>query len=671
MSTDRGEGRGVTEQVSAGIERPLRFVRSGDTEQVWFGCNFWSRAGGPFMWRSYDEEVVRTELVTMRDAGLDVTRSFLFWPHAMPEPGRLDEAVMDRFAKFLDLHTELGMRTIPTFLVGHMSGENWDPEWRDGRDLYTDTWMVAQQSSYLTQVATAFASHPAIVGWLVSNEMPIYGGPAARKDVTAWAQLMVTAIRAGEPVKPVSIGDGAWGQEVTGKDNGFSVRDLAGLTQFVGPHVYPMGDDVVRQHLRAAFVCELAAVTQLPVVLEEFGVSSDFASDEHAAEYYRQVLHTTLLAGATGWLAWNNTDFDNLPEQDPYRHHPFELHFGLTRADGSPKPQLHEITAFRQLVDRLDLPSCTRWPAQVALLVPSYLDAPEHWTFEERERTGIADALEQSYVACREAGLGPAFVREPEPVPAKARLVVVPSVKALTVPTWHHLAECAADGQTVYVSYGLGDTPIQRGPWWTDLEPIFGVRHTLRYGMVEPVLDDVVEVRFRTGFGRIAAGDTLHFTAVGSPGGRSILPVEAIDAEVIAVDQHDRPVLTRRRHGAGQAILSTLPLEYFAAHSPRVNPEDTWQLYDALADEAGVERAARVDDPRVLVDGLSHRDGREFAWLINASGETIDLQLYGVDRLSPYEVTVVQLPGEPLARAEPSAAGSLQTHRISPKGATP
>lgn len=646
----------------AGIERPLRFVQVAGRDQVWFGCNFWSRGGGPFMWQSYDEGLVRDELQTMRTAGLDVTRSFLFWPHAMPVAGELDEQVMARFERFLDLHAELEMQTIPTFLVGHMSGENWDPVWRGDRDLYTDTWLVAQQSSYLSTVAKRFAQHPAIVGWLVSNEMPIYGGAGTREDVTAWAQLMVTAIRSGDAVKPVSIGDGAWGREVTGKDNGFSVRDLAKLTDFVGPHVYPMGNDVVRQHLRSAYICELASVTQLPVVLEEFGVSSDFVSDEHAAEYYRQVLHTSLLAGATGWLAWNNTDFDNLPDQDPYRHHAFELHFGLTTAEGAPKPQLHEITAFRQIVDRVDLPRCTRWPAQVAVLVPAYLDGPEHWTFNDQERTHIVDVLEQSYVACREAGLGPAFVREPEPVPSDARVVLVPSVKALTVPTWKHLAECAENGQTVYVSYGLGDSPVQRGPWWTDLERIFGVRHTLRYGLVEPVLDDEIEVRFVAPFGGFAAGDTLSFAAAGSPDGRGILPVQVTDGEVLAVDQHDRPVLVRRRHGSGQAILGTLPFEYFAARSARVNPERTWQLYDALADEAGVERTVRVDDPRVITDGLSHRDGREFAWLINVSGDLVDVGQYGVEQLAPYEVAVVQLPATRIAGPADGVSAGRHTH---------
>jgi endo-1,4-beta-mannosidase len=49
-------------------------------------------------------------------------------------------------ADFLDRHAEQQMSTVPTFIVGHMSGENWDPHWRAGRDLYSDVWMVGQQA---------------------------------------------------------------------------------------------------------------------------------------------------------------------------------------------------------------------------------------------------------------------------------------------------------------------------------------------------------------------------------------------------------------------------------------------------------------------------------------------------------------------------------------------
>jgi Cellulase (glycosyl hydrolase family 5) len=289
-------------------------------DQPWIGANFWSRTGGPRMWRRYDPAVIREELAVLRAHAMNLTRSFFYWPDFMPTPDRIDERFAERFADFLDRHLKAGMRTIPAFIVGHMSGENWDPPWRQGRELYGDVWMVARQAWFVREMTARFHDHPAVAAWLISNEMPIYGEPAPSERVTPWAELMVQAVRAGGGTQPVSLGDGAWAIEITGTDNGFSVRQLAGIVDFIGPHVYRMESDAVRQHLAAAFICELAGFTGRPVALEEFGVSSAFACDEHAAHHYRQVLHNTLLAGATGWIAWNNTDFD-LPDQDPYRHH--------------------------------------------------------------------------------------------------------------------------------------------------------------------------------------------------------------------------------------------------------------------------------------------------------------------------------------------------------------
>ena len=177
------------------------------------------------------------------------------------------------------------MASIPTFIVGHMSGENWDPAWRGGieRDLYADVWLVSRQAWFIERITAALADHPAIAGWLISNEMPIYGrrrgqDTAPTRDVTSWATLMVQAVRAGGGTQPVSLGDGAWGIEVTGEDNGFSVRETGALVDFVGPHIYQMETDRIRQHLAAAFHCEMAAVAGKPVMLEEFGLSTDFVS---------------------------------------------------------------------------------------------------------------------------------------------------------------------------------------------------------------------------------------------------------------------------------------------------------------------------------------------------------------------------------------------------------
>ena len=637
------------------MERPfLKLARHGEP-LLWLGANFWSRTGGPLMWRSYDAAVVREELRVLHEHRLTMTRSFFYWPDFMPEPDRVDEDLVAHYADFLEAHRELGMTTVPTFIVGHMSGENWDPSWRQGRDLYGDVWMVARQAWFIRTMTERFAGHPAVSGWLISNEMPIYGDPAPTDTVTSWAELVVQAVRAGGGTEPVSLGDGAWGVEVTGRDNGFSVRDTAALVDFVGPHVYPMGTDPVRQHLRAALMCELAAVAGKPVVLEEFGLSSDFVSPANAGHYYRQVLHTSLLAGATGWIAWNNTDYDALLHQDPYRHHAFEMHFGITDADGRPKPPLHELAAFGEVLEQVDVGACTRLPTQAALVVSSYLEGA-HPITDDAEGPFVLTCLEQAHVAAREADLAPAFVRERDGLDEGYRLYLVPSVKQLLAPTWFRLQELAEGGATVWVSYAAGGSDFQRGPWWANTEGLLGVRNGLTYGLVDPIEDDEVRLRFLGPLGDLEAGEELTFAAGGTANGRAFLPVEVLDAEVVAVDGHGRPAILRKRHGSGQAVLSTYPLEYLASARGRVNPEQTWRVYRALAEEAAAVGPVTVPDPRVLVDGLVHDDGRRFVWLVNACPEEVKAApvhegaLHTLDdrpvetpvSLPPYGVTVLR-----------------------------
>ena len=592
----------------------------------WLGANFWSRTGGPLMWRSYDPGIVRGELGVLRDHGLGMTRSFFYWPDFMPEPDRIDEAMADRFADFLDRHAEAGMSTVPTFIVGHMSGENWDPAWRAGRDLYSDVWMVARQAWFASEMVRRFGAHPAVCGWLVSNEMPIYGGSgASREAVAAWAQIIRDAVRAAGGHQPFSLGDGAWGTGGTGSDGGFSLADGARLCDFLGPHVYPVGDDEVRQHYAAAWECELAGTFGRPVVLEEFGVSSDFASGPHAARYYRQVLHNSLLAGATGWVAWCNSDYDDLAGQDPYRHHAFELHFGLTDARGNPKPQLAEMRAFAQTLRAVDLSRCQRAPADTALVVSSYLDTGYPFTAPE-DPGDIHRTLRQAYVSARLADLPVALARETDGIGGGAMLYLVPSVKQLLAPTWADLERLAAGGATVYVSYCPGTSGWHRGPSYSRLNTMFGVEHQLRAGMIDAIEDDTVIFTMQRDLGSLAHGTKLAFRAAGNEHSRAYLPVRPAEASVIAVDGHDRPALLLRRVGSGSVLLCTYPVEHMAALTPQVNPEATSQLYDALAAHAGVRRLVQVDQPQVAADVLVRSDGQHFAWLVSQADEPLTIK---------------------------------------------
>jgi endo-1,4-beta-mannosidase len=486
--------------------------------------------------------------------------------------------------------------------------------------------MVAREAWFAREMASRFGGHPAVCGWLVSNEMPIYGGgDRPRETISAWAQLIIDAVRAAGATQPVSLGDGGWGLEVTGVDNGFSVADSARQCDFLGPHVYPVGDDVIRQHYAAAWACELSSTYGTPVILEEFGVSSDFTADHHAAAYYRQVLHNSLLAGATGWVAWNNTDYDNLPGQHPYRHHSFEMHFGLTDSAGRPKPQLREMAAFGAVLDQVGSTQCTRADSDTALVVPSYLDTIHPFTQPE-DRTYLAQVLRQAYVCARLADLPPALTRESDGIGDDARLYLVPSAKQLLSPTWHQLEDLAAAGAVVYVSYSPGPHGVHPGPWYARLNGMFGVEHQLGYGAPAPAGGPDVTFTLTQDFGGLPAAAQLTFPAAGTGRSRSYLPVRPAGAEVLATDRAGHPALLLRRTGPGALILCTYPVEYMTALTPEVNPSAVSTLYDALASFAGVRRPVTVDDPRVAADVLVHADGRQFAWLVSHAAEPVTVK---------------------------------------------
>jgi len=583
------------------------------------------------MWGRYDAEVVRDELAVLARLGCTLTRSFCYWPEFMPEPELLDPEIMERFEEFLDLHDKAGMWTVPTFIVGHMSGQNWDPSWRGGRDLYRDVWLLGQQAWFVEAVAKRVAHHPAIAAWLLSNEMPLYGKDGDEEVVTAWARILVNALRAGGATQPVSTGDGAWGAEISGNDNGFSLRRLAPIVDFYGPHVYTSSDDPVRQMFAAAFACEMASSFGKPVVLEEFGLSSDMVSGENAAHYYRQVLHGSLIAGARGWLAWNNCDYDSLAQDDPYRHHAFELHFGIIDHSGNPKPQANELARFAHLVTELARQGWQKSPSAVALVVPEHLESTDP-TWSRFARSDIQPNLFQAYIAAREAGLPVSVLRErdmtaraaqwgdsgPKGGLPEAQLYIMPCAKFSTTNAVQVLLAAAAAGATIYASYFAGSTPGQPGPWFPWLEQVFGVTHRLRYGLVDEIEDDAVVFSFVADLGDIPAGTELRFPVAAAGRARSYLPVEAVTAEVLALDQRGRPALLRNPNGEGSTVLSTYPLEHLAASRPDANPEDTWRLYSALATAASVPRPVRADDPHLVIGGLVV-GGKEAFVALNAS----------------------------------------------------
>ena len=104
--------------------------------------------------------------------------------------------------------------------------------------------------------------------------MPIYGGEAPAEQChrlgPAHGRRRCAPAAA---TQPVSIGDGAWGIEVTGRGQRLlRARTWPRSSTSSARTSTAMERDLVRQHHDAAFICELAGTYGRPVVLEEFGL---------------------------------------------------------------------------------------------------------------------------------------------------------------------------------------------------------------------------------------------------------------------------------------------------------------------------------------------------------------------------------------------------------------
>jgi endo-1,4-beta-mannosidase len=575
------------------------------------GVNYWSRAGGPRMWERFDAARVRAELEQMRAIGLNVCRSFAFLPSFMPQPGALAPGALQRLREFFELCQASGMRTIPSALVGHMSGENFDFPGQHGRCPYSASEVLGWQELLVRAIGTAGAGHPAVAAYLASNEMPLWGGKSTPETIVAWARALRRALHSADPARPFSLGDGV--MNLKGGQNGFDVDALRDTLDFVGPHSYYGDSDPLRQALNVEFCVRSLRYLGLPVLFEEFGCSSNQAGEREQALYYREVVHSCLSAGAAGALGWCYSDFD-LGHEPPYDHHAFELTFGITRADGSEKPVCDELRAVARLLDVVEARTLCPPTPRAAIIVPSYFNTTYPFSWEDRDR--MRRTLLQAYTLCVKAGF------EAELVPERAldcsgyRLVLAPATQKLLSPTWDALLAAAAGGATVYWSYFGGDYNFHQGAWCSNFEALTGCQHHLRYGCF-----DLPEAQLVLHGEQLSLG--FDTNVGGRPYPRALLPLEPLaghHTEVLARDQAGRPALTRKRHGAGQVLLLHCPLEYYLAEQADINERDrSEQLYRFLAAEAGLTPLLSSSDPLVQVRSVETTGSTPLLWVINRS----------------------------------------------------
>ncbi|MHB0869028.1 MAG: glycoside hydrolase 5 family protein [Chloroflexota bacterium] len=382
----------------------IRMVASAPRPFV-LGINYWPRKKAMYWWKQFDAGEVRAEFSEIAGLGAQVVRVFLMWEDFQPEPWTLESRQMDNLVRVMDAAHAAGLGVMPTFFTGNMSGIFWLPSWavtdrprlapalvmvqghysdREVRDLFEEPFMLRAELFQLRGVVPALATHQALFGWDLANELDEVRNPDSYHGGWLWSYLLSEEIRKLDPRHSVTYGAHT---PSLSRYNGVSVGDLAESNDYLSMHGYPLYSDVARGPLDSEFAPFLNQLTEWlgakPTLFQEFGlctapqgeqghyIEDEFlgerkqqylAGEEEGGRYYRELLEKLHRGGSLGAFAWCFSDYDpSLWDRPPFDRAVRERSFGLTRADGSLKPAGQQ---FQQFARRLKSGELKGWGSE-------------------------------------------------------------------------------------------------------------------------------------------------------------------------------------------------------------------------------------------------------------------------------------------------------------------
>lgn len=111
------------------------------------------------------------------------------------------------------------------------------------------------------------------------------------------------------------------------------------------------------------------------------------------------------------------------------------------------------------------------------------------------------------------------------------------------------------------MSFDFSCNEVHVGTWHQDFTGFFGVKPRMRFGLTETTANALTLTQ---DLGQLKAGTRMSLPAASNAWHGTPLLAGAVDAEVFAVDNLNRPCLWRTRRGEGYVWLFGFPVE----HSP-------------------------------------------------------------------------------------------------------
>lgn len=280
-----------------------------------------------FPWRRFltqtDLTTVDQEFGLLQSAGLNTLRIFL-WNDALFQcPGSGAVPVVDAFARLdgvLQRAAAHGFHLIVT--LNDLADLTDHP-------LYTDPSYVEAQTRFIIE---RYRDEPAILAWDLRNEGDIdygsnyvlgIGGQFSKEMVIGWLARTAALVRSLDSHHLITAG---W------------LHDSESTVPYVDFVSFHHWTDSASARER---ITALQAVTDKPILVEEFGYSTQIFDLDTQSRTIGAVIDAVESAQAAGWLIWTAFDFPTdatcippaCPSPDNAEHH-----FGLWYVDYTPKP---------------------------------------------------------------------------------------------------------------------------------------------------------------------------------------------------------------------------------------------------------------------------------------------------------------------------------------------
>jgi endo-1,4-beta-mannosidase len=644
----------------------------------------WVPAKAAMQWPAqWDPKDIEADFAKMHELGYSVMRFDVLWAWFEPRPGDYNPQAFQQLDYLITLAHKYKIYLHPSLFIGGEVGEAyWDVPWRLGRHPHADPEMLRLETNLAEEFGRRYGTETAIIAWDLTDEPPFWIVDGQTTDAMAinWTRLIVDGIRKHDKLHPIVVGTS--GQEVT--HGPFRADTIANFVDFFSVHPFTLyvtdlfPDPLLsaRGTYGAAFEITLSQGAGRPVMIHEMGASTAQFSPERVAAYDRAQMYSGIAAGSIGVDLWCYTDAS--PEQfhkAPYLRTPQETGWGMTTWDRKDKPLAREFKKFSQVAGQLDLTGLSPAAAEIGVIIPDEW-AKTHGDFshfglagpEAAPYVSLADgdampgktlpdtsaanhwlmgSALTSFVLGRRAGLKADFPREYSDWSKHAMIFLPSPITSTSDPFLVHVhSDFYGKARTYVENGGFLYASLAADAAIPEMDSLFGAR------MVDRAVGTEVTLKFIEPFGDFKPGDTLHYTLPSASLQSWGTLLEVSSGKVIAVDQDGHPALVTNQIGSGKTLLSAYPLEHYLAEMPAVfdKPEQSYRLYVAFRDWAGVKPAFRVDNPAVELSVLGGV-ARGYAVLVNHSSETQKVTvrsgapLHSVSQVAPDGLKSIPMDG--------------------------